>query len=142
MNKTVEKIAGVLHDQRQIGHGWDREVAQAIYDQVVKPMEEARQEKRGCLLAKSGRGDCEHFVGLPKEFKYPDTVDEYGRPHNWCEICWDKHRLEELQAENTRLRKALEEVLEYIDDTDDCSLKIKSIVDQALKGEDNGTNKT
>lgn len=43
---------------------------------------------RGCLLAGPGRGDCAHFVKLPKIEEYPETTDEYGVPHGWCIVCW------------------------------------------------------
>lgn len=43
---------------------------------------------RSCLLAGPGRGDCEHYIGLPKYETYPETTDEYGVPHGWCIVCW------------------------------------------------------
>jgi len=45
------------------------------------------KHSRGCLLAGPGRGDCEHYVGLP-EVEDQAHTDEYGRPNGWCEICW------------------------------------------------------
>lgn len=44
-------------------------------------------EIRGCLLAESGHGDCEHYIGLPTT-EDEKTTDEYGRPFGWCEVCW------------------------------------------------------
>lgn len=51
-------------------------------------------DARGCLFSGTGRGDCEHYVGLPGK-SIPgahdgkdDTIDEYGRPNGWCEVCW------------------------------------------------------
>lgn len=55
-----------------------------------------------CTLAGSGRGDCEHFVGFPEKFEYPETVDEWGRPHGWCFYCWQSQKLS--RAKN-RIRK-------------------------------------
>jgi len=59
----------------------------------------------GCTLAGSGRGDCEHAVGLPGE-SIPgqhdgddDTVDVYGKPNGWCWSCWKDHQIRELQKE-------------------------------------------
>jgi hypothetical protein len=52
-----------------------------------------------CTLAGPGRGDCEHFVGLPGipvtgQHDGPDiTIDEYGRPNGWCWSCWKSHKL-------------------------------------------------
>ncbi len=53
---------------------------------------------RGCLLAGPGRGDCEHFVGLPEE-ENEKTTDEYGRPHGWCEVCWRGEQITRLRSE-------------------------------------------
>ena len=52
-------------------------------------------EIRGCLF--KDRGDCDHYVGLPKLWNDRYT-DEYGRPHGWCEICWCKYQLKELRG--------------------------------------------
>jgi hypothetical protein len=56
-----------------------------------------------CLYAGPGRGDCEHFVGLPGK-SIPgqhdgddDTVDVYGRPNGWCWSCWKGYQLREYQ---------------------------------------------
>jgi hypothetical protein len=55
---------------------------------------------RGCLFAVPGVGDCEHAVGLPgksipgRHDGPDDTVDEYGRPNGWCEVCWLRHQLQ------------------------------------------------
>jgi hypothetical protein len=58
----------------------------------------------GCQLAGPGRGDCEHFVGLPGR-SVPnmhdgpdDTVDVYGKPNGWCWSCWKSNQLAELRA--------------------------------------------
>lgn len=62
----------------------------SIYNAALtwQRLEELRAKAiRGCLLAGPGRGDCEHFVGLPKE-ENRETTDEYGRPHGWCQVCW------------------------------------------------------
>lgn len=47
----------------------------------------------GCLHAGTGRGDCEHFVGLPGleedvQHDGPRTQDHYGKPNGWCWPCW------------------------------------------------------
>lgn len=41
----------------------------------------------GCLVAGPGRGDCEHFVGVPSVLTR-DNTDDYGVPHGWCSPCW------------------------------------------------------
>ncbi len=67
-------------------------------------------EIRGCLLAVRGtgpgRGDCDHFVGLPA-VEDETTTDEYGRPHGWCQICWQGEQIRRLQSERRELRKRL-----------------------------------
>ncbi len=60
-------------------------------------------EVRGCLFSGPGRGDCEHFVGLPgksipgRHDGPDDTVDEYGRPNGWCEVCWRGRQIQFLK---------------------------------------------
>lgn len=67
-----------------------------------------------CALSGPGRGDCEHFVGLPGE-SIPgqhdgpdDTVDCYGRPNGWCQRCRDIRQLSNLQSRNSELESELE----------------------------------
>jgi hypothetical protein len=57
--------------------------------------------RSGCLLAGPGRGDCEHFVGLPAHMEYPRDIDEYGVPHGWCLPCW---RAQRTRATTSALR--------------------------------------
>lgn len=78
------------HTSKKIGRLCDNP-----YDQSLSP----ELRIRGCLFSDSGRGDCEHFVGLP-EIENEFTTDIYGRPHGWCEICW-------RGEENKRLKGAL-----------------------------------
>jgi hypothetical protein len=52
---------------------------------------------RGCLFAGPGRGDCEHFVGLPSLLTDENT-DGYGRPNGWCTPCWQAEQLSTLEA--------------------------------------------
>jgi hypothetical protein len=61
-------------------------------------------EGGGCTLAGPGRGDCEHFIGLPGK-SMPgqhdgpdDTVDVYGKPNGWCWRCWLTHQHDGLVA--------------------------------------------
>lgn len=58
---------------------------------------------RGCLFSGIGRGNCEHAIGLPGK-SVPglhdgddDTVDEYGRPNGWCEVCWRGRQIQFLE---------------------------------------------
>jgi len=56
-----------------------------------------------CQLTKPGRGDCEHFIGLPgisipgQHDGHDDTKDCYDKPNGWCWACWRSY-------ENSRLR--------------------------------------
>lgn len=77
----------------------------------------------GCTLAKTGRGDCENFVGLPGE-SIPnqhdgdnDTVDVYGKPNGWCWSCWKSYRIKELEAELNN-KQANNKLVEYLSATD------------------------
>jgi len=56
-----------------------------------------RLQSPTCLYAAPGRGDCEHFVGLPGlivkgHHDGPPTEDEYGKPNGWCWYCWLSHK--------------------------------------------------
>ena len=69
--------------------------------------------KMGCKLSGQGRGDCEHFIGLPEKFN-ETTTDEYGIPLGWCDFCWIEFRsrtertaADELRKENKRLEAKL-----------------------------------
>lgn len=60
------------------------------YDSLSSPLDSGG----GCELVAKGRGDCEHFVGLPGK-SIPgqhdgpdDTLDVYGKPNGWCWSCW------------------------------------------------------
>ncbi len=66
--------------------------------------------RHGCLHAGPHRGDCAHYIGIPG-LSMPgihdgpdDTVDEYGRPNGWCEVCWCHKRLDDAEAEIARLK--------------------------------------
>jgi len=48
-----------------------------------------------CRLSGPGRGDCEHFIGLPDKID-DSATDEYGIPFGWCEWCWLVFKFEEL----------------------------------------------
>jgi len=51
-----------------------------------------------CRFAGPGRGDCQHFVGLPAVLDQT-TTDEYGIPNGWCEYCWSSHQRDDLQRQ-------------------------------------------
>ena len=60
------------------------------------PISESKEkfaEHNGCFYSKEGRGDCEHFIGLPKESN-ETTEDVYGKPIGWCWFCWKSKQLE------------------------------------------------
>ena len=67
-----------------------------IYDSILN-LFDRRVPKRWCRLAGPGRGDCEHYVGLPDTLD-ETTTDEYGIPHGWCDYCWLSHQLAEAHA--------------------------------------------
>lgn len=58
---------------------------------------EGPKTRGGCMLSGPGRGDCEHFVGLPKQ-ENEETTDEYGRPFGWCEACWQSEMICRLSS--------------------------------------------
>ncbi len=74
-----------------------------------------------CAYAGPGRGDCEHFVGLPGELipgqhdGLDDTVDVYGRANGWCWFCWHSFQLQQTAAQRDRLVKVLTNFIEAFD---------------------------
>jgi len=63
-----------------------------------------RLESSGCLYATYGRGDCEHYVGLPGYKAYgqhdgPPTEDVYGKPNGWCWHCWWSYRTNKAESQ-------------------------------------------
>ena len=91
-NKRYDKIESAI------------EVQNKRYDELESAEVQDLRFTRGCLMAGSGRGDCEHFVGLPGK-SIPgqhdgpdDTVDAYGRPNGWCEVCWRGKQIKRLQT--------------------------------------------
>lgn len=63
----------------------------------------------GCSLAGPGRGDCEHFVGLPEKFD-ETTTDVYGKPNDWCWLCWLSTQLSAVREERDRLITLLDRI--------------------------------
>lgn len=73
-------------------------------------MNQTEPEMGGCTFAGPGRGDCEHFIGLPGK-SIPglhdgpdDTVDVYGKPNGWCWSCWKSHQIRNLRADLANVR--------------------------------------
>jgi hypothetical protein len=66
-----------------------------------------------CKYAGPGRGDCEHFVGLPSGLN-ESTTDVYGKPNDWCWFCWLSYRLVKAQEklDPTDLSKKLRQIAE------------------------------
>ena len=62
-----------------------------------------------CTLAKPGRGDCEHYIGLPSVLD-ETTTDEYGRPRGWCAYCWQSYRLTQTEQQLTGCDYALRDI--------------------------------
>jgi hypothetical protein len=81
-----------------------------------------------CLFAGEGRGDCEHFVGLPDfrnitDANHAEFVDEYGKPLGWCWVCWLKHQNEQMGIKMRRAISLLIGIRNYFIDRDkmECS---------------------
>lgn len=95
----IEDLLGMLSGD--LNHDRVAEVKQKLRDGLdcQRFIRQDGANARGCLFSGTGRGDCEHFVGLPGK-SIPsthdgpdDTVDEYGRPNGWCEVCWLSQQL-------------------------------------------------
>ena len=69
----------------------------------------------GCAFSGPGRGDCEHFVGLPgvsvtgQHDGPDDTVDHCGKPNGWCWSCWKSHQLQALINRVSELEKEIQQ---------------------------------
>lgn len=69
----------------------------------------AQHKTHGCLLSGPGRAHCPNFLGMPDEIKFPDTVDIYGRPLGWCEVCWSGEQFRKLSIEFKELAKSYDQ---------------------------------
>ena len=77
-------------------------------------MAQIDDEDAHCSYAGPGRGDCDHFVGLPGE-SIPgqhdgpdDTIDVYGKPNGWCWFCWHGLQIHRLRSRLSDLLKMIE----------------------------------
>jgi len=93
--------------------------------------------KSGCTMVGPGRGDCEHFVGLPgisnpgQHDGPDDTVDEYGKPYGWCWSCWKSHIIAQLRTENKKFVTIVEnEPLLY--STEEEHRKLEAFADRCV----------
>lgn len=78
---------------------------QAVYAASVEAPAVAETPNVYCTLASPGRGDCEHFVGLPETLD-ESTTDAYGKPHGWCAYCWLSHRYTNLTRQLSEVSTA------------------------------------
>ena len=90
--------------EQSFDKNWDRAEITRLTAELAK------FNKGGCTLAGLGRGDCEHFIGLPGksipgQHNGDDTVDVYGKPNGWCWSCWKSHQLAKAREEVSMLRK-------------------------------------
>ena len=65
----------------------------------------------GCFHTGPGRGDCEHFIGMPSVVD-GTTTDVYGKPHGWCWTCW---RVYQLRRNASAIRAAVAGVGAHFD---------------------------
>ena len=83
------------------------------FTRVEAERDAGRRDGGGCAFAGPGRGDCEHFIGLPgrsisgQHDGVDDTVDYYGKPNGWCWLCWKQEQLRRLRAERDVLARKL-----------------------------------
>ncbi len=69
----------------------------------------------GCMLADTGRGDCQNAIGLPgvsmpgQHDGDDDTVDVYGKPNGWCWSCWKSRRIEDLERRNRNQKELIQQ---------------------------------
>lgn len=92
--------------------GWRKEAeqAQAQYNQLLNKV-----SRPTCLFARDGRGDCEHFIGLPGltiegQHDGPPHEDVYGKPNGWCWACWWGYKMDRLNSLNAELVEALKRI--------------------------------
>jgi len=96
-----------------------------------------------CQLTKPGRGDCEHFIGLPgisipgQHDGPDDTKDCYDKPNGWCWACWrsyENSRLRTLVASYEALSEEVGTEFEGVDEVKEVIRLLKQERDQ-LKAE-------
>lgn len=105
---SVDDLAGMM--------GMQEPPTQVSFNPEVVPIDGgsvAKEDRDGCTYADSGRGDCDHFLGLPGK-SIPgqhdgpdDTVDEYGKPNGWCWSCWKSYQIEVQRDQITVLKNAI-----------------------------------
>jgi len=94
---------------------WD-----AASSEIYLLIAEVRRQRKtneggGCDFTDQGRGDCEHYVGLPgrsipgQHDGPDDTVDAYGKPNDWCWSCWKSHRMSKMEAKIEEQAKRIAE---------------------------------
>lgn len=80
----------------------------AIWQKEAEELKE-RLNYHGCLFAGPGRGDCEHFIGLPGELIDGHHDDTYGKPNGWCWYCWWSYRTAKAEsAKDEAVRELVE----------------------------------
>ena len=90
----VKAIPGLSEDEETMTT-WFANALMKGYDVARGEQDRKDNTRSWCQYAGPGRGDCEHFIGVPSSLEYPANVDEYGIPHGWCVACWRGHQLAE-----------------------------------------------
>jgi len=94
---------GAIHSVDEI-QNMARALLAAVEERDVYPQSGDRH--KWCRYSGPGRGDCEHFVGIPAEMNQ-ETCDEYGIPHGWCDWCWRTYEYATLQSRAAEERRDL-----------------------------------
>ena len=122
-NAAYDIVADLAAFERELGFAQDAALNSLQRSERAEAALADLQNGGGCHAGK-GRGDCEHFVGLPGK-SIPgqhdgpdDTVDEYGKPNGWCWQCWKSHQLADCRAKLARIVEAAENLLRT-DDRDE-----------------------
>jgi len=132
---------GEQGDPRCVCHGCCKRIAEER-DQLKAEVERLKGADF-CQLTKPGRGDCEHFIGLPgisisgQHDGPDDTKDCYDKPNGWCWACWrsyENSRLRTLVASYEALNEEVGVEFEGVDEIKEVIRLLKQERDQ-LKAE-------
>ena len=103
--KHTDNPNGTRSEYWECAYGCGAKFVQEFWYNILKQELAELKTKDFCQLAGPGRGDCEHFIGLPgisipgQHDGPDDTKDCYDKPNGWCWNCWRSYQLDKLKKE-------------------------------------------
>ena len=126
---TIDALNRAAKEIRRAGHnGWGNACADGA------ALIASLQAGGSCTFAAPGRGDCEHFIGLPgksipgQHSGPDDTVDYYGKPNGWCWHCWRAYQIDSLREQVGKAYKTISTMQCEIDKAYECIGAVGDVV--------------